>query len=260
MNPNVAMTLDDAVAEVLGLLTGLDLEHVPEYDRYQAVTRQLNRALRANATEHEWSYYSSLENVGIAHYGDQSVVMRADIRPRIIGGDAVQFRHPETQRIVAWAYFLPRDELSKYNAAGELKAAYTRQMLHFSRPLSREDGLEILVPVMREPKMFELLKQPEDPDAPLVTVPDDIREQKLDFDFPDLPIARAAYYYAQSNPLWQPRVPTLEENYKNLMYSLQERDKRNTDAPYQNEWHMGIEGSIYERQRYVGRPNADWQM
>ena len=47
MNPEVSMTLDEAVAEVLGLLTGLDLEYRPEHDRYQTVTRAINAALKA---------------------------------------------------------------------------------------------------------------------------------------------------------------------------------------------------------------------
>lgn len=259
-NPETSMTLDEAVAEVMGLLTGLDLEYIPELDRYQAITRQLNRALRAVALDHEWSYYSSTENVGTAHYGDQAIVLRSAVRPRIIGGDAVQFRRPDDGRVISWAYFLPRDELSKYAVSGELKCAATRQNIFFSRPFfAYEDGLEIHVPVMREPKMFRLPEQPEDPNEELVTVPEDVREQLVDFDSPDLVVRRAAYYYAQTNPLWQPRVQTLEANYKELMYALQERDTRNTDAPYQNEWHMGIEGSIHSQQRYVGRPNADWQ-
>lgn len=52
-NAEVQMTLDEAVAEVLGQLTGLDLEYDPRLDRYRAITRQLNRATRANALEHE---------------------------------------------------------------------------------------------------------------------------------------------------------------------------------------------------------------
>ena len=78
-NPQVAMTLDDAVADVLGRLTGLDLSYVPEYDRYQAVTRQLNSALQAVALEKEWSYYSSVENIGVAHAGDQKFALRPSV-------------------------------------------------------------------------------------------------------------------------------------------------------------------------------------
>ena len=87
-NPDVAMTLDEAVEEVLGLLTGLEVAYDPQYDRYRAIARTLNRALRANALEHEWSYYSSIENVGLAHAGDTDVALRSSIRLRKIGDDS----------------------------------------------------------------------------------------------------------------------------------------------------------------------------
>jgi len=257
-NADVAMTLDEAVAEVMGLLVGLDMELVPERDAYQSITRQLNRALRSVALDNEWSYYSSTENVGTVTQGVQAVPMRSTIRPRIINDDAVRLVHPETQQVCVWAYWLPRDALHKYTGT-ELKAAHTRSTLEFSRPFfSGEAGLEIHVPVMREPKMFLLPKQPENPEEALVEVPVDVREQLVDFDYPDLVIRRAAYYYAQTNPMWQPRVQTLEANYKELMYALTERDTRNTDTPYQNEWHMGIEGDATSNQYRAHRPSADW--
>ena len=53
MNANVDLTLDEAVGEVLGLLTGMELAYDPQFDRYRTVTRFLNRALRQNALEHE---------------------------------------------------------------------------------------------------------------------------------------------------------------------------------------------------------------
>ena len=85
MNADVDLTLDEAVQEVLSLLTGLDLAYSPNYDRYRVVTRFLNRALRQNALEHEWSYYSSLETIGQAQAGDKDLAIRATVRPRIIG-------------------------------------------------------------------------------------------------------------------------------------------------------------------------------
>src|SRR6478752_1336505 len=108
MNSEVQMTLDDCVAEVLGMLTGLDLQYAPEQDRYQSIVRALNRALRANATEHEWSYYSDLEDVGVVHEGDEEIALRSSVRPRVINDDSVQLRDDEG-RTVIWAYYLPRD-------------------------------------------------------------------------------------------------------------------------------------------------------
>jgi hypothetical protein len=254
------MTLDEAVAEVLGLLIGLDLDYIPELDKYQSVTRQLNRALRAVALDNEWSYYSSTENVGLVHAGDRTVALRSSVRPRIIGDDSVKLVDPDSQQVVEFIYFMSRDALMKYPVNGPIKVAYTRTTLEFSRAFfTSEDGLEIHVPVMREPIMFRIPPQPEDPDAPVVPVDPDIRDQLVDFDYPDLVVRRAAYYYAQTNPLWQPRVQTLEANYKELMYALTERDTRNTDTPFQNEWDLGIEGTTTYTRPWTGRPSANWE-
>jgi hypothetical protein len=256
-NSELATTLDDAVAEVLGSLTGLDLSWVPELDKYQAVTRALNKALRLNATELNWSFYASVEDVGPARAGERLVVLRNSVRPRIIKDDAVRLVNTEGRALV-WAYFLPRDSLHKYPVQQGLWCSVTGQNLEFSRPFHNgEEGLNIQIPVMREPTMFRLPKQPEDVNEPLVEVPADVREQLVDFNYPDLIIARASYLYAQTNPLWQPRVQTLEANYKDLFYSLKERDEANTDTPYQNEWNIGIESDITSTQMYTGRPMAD---
>ena len=107
--------------------------------------------------------------------------------------------------------------------------------------------------------MFRL---PDQPDTGTDTVPVDpeIREQNVDFDYPDLVIRKAAYFYAQTNPLWQPRVQTLEANYKDLLYALQERDTRHTDTPYQNEWTLNIGSDIHSGPPYTGRPSASaWE-
>lgn len=258
MNDEVAFTLDDAVAEVIGLLTGMDLEYRPELDRYRVVTRQLNRALRAVALDNEWSYYSSTEVIGHAHEGDKVMSMRPAIRPRIINDDAVTLCDPESGAVRVWAYFLPRDALHKYQGQ-DLRCAHTRQNLFFSRPFfSAEEGLEVRVPVMREPVMFRLPQQPEDPNEELVEVPDEVRQQLVDFDYPDLVVRRAAFFYAQTDPVMQPRVQTLEAQYKELMYALTERDTRNTDTPYQNEWNLGISSDIFGTQRDRRHPQADF--
>lgn len=90
MNPELTFTLDDAVGEVLGLLTGLDLSYDPELDRYRAITKQLNRALRSNALEQEWSYYSSVLSLGMVSTGDRELLLPTAQRPRIINDDAVR--------------------------------------------------------------------------------------------------------------------------------------------------------------------------
>ncbi|WVX89583.1 hypothetical protein SEA_HITCHHIKER_46 [Microbacterium phage HitchHiker] len=257
VNLETSVTLDDAVASVLGRLTGLDLAHVPEYDRYQAVTRQLNEALMAVALEKEWSYYSSVMTVGTATAGDRVFAFPQSVRPRVIGDDSVRLVDEDTGRVRVWASFVPRDALSKYRNLAELKAAYTRSAVEFSRELyASEDGLLVQLPVMREPKLFRLPDRPEDPYAPQVTVPEETRKQLVDFDNPQLIIAKAAYFYAQTNPLWQPRVQTLEAIYKDLMYALTERDGRHTDPVYQNEWTLDIESGITDVAPWSGRQRA----
>lgn len=263
MNPDVGMTLDEAVAEVMGSLIGMDLTYVPERDRYQTVTRQINRALRAVALEQEWSYYADTRILGIASCGQLSVQIPGSLRTRIINDDSVRLVRPGTTAVVTWAYFQPRDALSKYRYQDGLWCSVTRQSLDFSRPLfESEEGLEIHVPVMREPRMFRLPQQPEDPNVPLVPVPAEVREQIVDFDFPDLVIRKAAYFYAQTDPLMQPRVPTLEANYKEVLYALTERDTRNTDTPYQNPWNIGIGNDAgSSAPRHGGHPHSgtpDW--
>lgn len=244
MNPEVSLTLDDCVEEVLGSLTGLDLSYLPEHDRYRSITRAINRALRHNALEREWSFYASTEDVGRAVAGVRDVHLRASVRPRIIGDDAVRLVDHEGTPVV-WAFFLPRDAIEKYPIRRGLWVASTRQALRFSRPFTDgEDGLRIQVPVMREPKMFRLPEHPESPEDPVPTVPDSVREQLLDFDYPDLVLARAAWYYAMTDPVMQPRVQTLEEQYKSLFYALNEREDRNTDPPQMNEWTVPIQSDI----------------
>src|SRR5690606_14947283 len=115
-----------------------------------------------------------------------------------------------------------------------------------------------IVPVMREPKMFILPPHPEDPDEPLADVPMEIRQQLLDFDQPDVVLQRAAYFYAQTDPVMQPRVQTLENEWKQTFYALNERDDRNTDAPFLNEFAVPIQSDVndtsYQDYRH---PHAD---
>jgi len=261
-NSQTQLTLDEAVAEVLGLLTGLDLQYQPEQDRYGAVVRAINRALRSNALEQEWSYYASVEQVNTAHEGSIEVLVDEELRPRIIGDDAVRLVDANGQPL-RWAYFLPRDALHKYRNRLGLWVSVTRDRLTFSRPFDvSEEGLGIEVPVMREPEMFRLPAQPEDPGEALIPVPQETRDQLVDFWYPDLIVVRAAFYYAQTDPIMQPRVQTIEAQYKDLMYQIMERDKRNTDAPTQNDFVLEVQSDLNGPTRgwAHGHPhsNAGW--
>lgn len=256
-NPETALTCDEAVAEVLALLTGLDLQYAPDSDRYYAVVRAINRALRSNALEHEWSYYASTENVGTAAEGATAVPMLSTRRPRQTGDDAVRLVD-DMGAIMRWAYFLPRDALHKYQYRNQLYCAILGQSLVFNRAFyAKEAGLTIEVPVMREPTLIRLPAQPEDPNLPGVAVPQLVRDTEVDFVYPDLIVLRAAYYYAQTDPVMQPRVQTLEAQYKDLMYQIIERDDRNTEAPEQNAWSLGISGDLRGDRAYPLHPHSD---
>jgi hypothetical protein len=251
MNTETQQTLDDAVQEVLGLLTGLDLSYEPELDRYRAITRQLNRALRTNALEQEWSFYSSLLSLGSVSEGEREAAIPSTQRPRIINDDAVRLTDADGL-VQRWAYFLPRDALHKYEDRQGLWCAVVRQTLLFSRPFRAEEvGLEIHVPVMREPRMFRLPPTGKD-------VSNTIRKQLIDFPYPDVIIAKAAWFYAQTDPVMQPRAQTLEETAKDLMYQVIERDSSNTDTPYSNSFTLPLENGLVPSGYPHRHPHSDF--
>jgi len=239
INPNVVMTLEQAVGEVLTLLTGQTLQYDPDQDRFRAVTSHLNRALRSNALESNWSYYHTTIEQDLTGQTDATqFTITTDYRFRVISDDAVRIVDDGVP--VAWAYFLPRDALHKYRNRSGLWCSFTRNVLTLSRPLSADyDGMVLEIPVMREPRLFTM------PADPMVDVDPAILAQALDFDFPDVITARAAWLYAQTDPMMQPRVQTLEDQYKDLMYQLIERDTAYTDSPYQNEIIVPVQNDIY---------------
>ncbi|HEU5107650.1 MAG TPA: hypothetical protein VFT95_03655 [Micromonosporaceae bacterium] len=250
-NPEVRTTLDDAVAEVLSTLTGLDLTYDPELDRYRSITRALNRALRANALDNEWSWYASTASVGPAGCGETIVPLPPSLRPRIINDDAVRLVDADGH-VQEWAYFLPRDALHKYGGMNGLWCSVTQQSLMFSRKFtSAEAGLDVVVPIMREPVMFRL------PAAgrPVSTA---IRRQLIDFPYPDVIVARAAYFYAQTDPVMQPRAQTLEGGYKDLMYQLIERDTSISDTPYMNSFTLPLENGLVPVGEVHRHPHSDF--
>ena len=239
-NRDVTLTLREAVDEVFSTLTGLDLTYDPQQDRFISVARHLNRALRMIALENEWSYFSSTEEAGVAVAGVEAIELNSKLRPRIINDDAV--RLVTDQGVVRrWAYFLPRDAIFKYGNRAGLWAAVTRTTLQFSRPFSLdEEGLHVMVPVMREPNQ--------------------VLNQTLDFDYSDLVVAKAAQLYAETDPLMQPRVQSLEGRYKDLMYQLIERDTQSSDSPFLNDYPIPMLASLdgsYSDPLTHGHPHAD---
>lgn len=300
------MTLDDAVGEVLNYLTGSDLHYIAELDRYRAITRTLNRALRLVATEQEWSCYSSVQDFGPVYEGQTELVHSRTQRPRIITDDSIRLVDDENY-IKEWAYFLPRESLHKYQGRTGLWVSSTENKLTFSRRISSaEDGLRAIVPIMREPRQLvipaafdsiddrdndgaedplivdkilqlrnfhnpEIVEEwvvdetaapyiytsPESSLAALTLNPEQIRKQKIDHNFPDLIVMKAAFLYAGTDPVMQPRVQTLEMQYKNLFYALTERDTQHTDDPFRNDFVVPIQGSLRDERRNHAHPHAD---
>lgn len=245
INPEVTFTLDDAVHEVMAQLTGLELTYVPEYNQYRMITRCLNRALRANATEREWSYYNDTTSLGPVVEGETTAAIPNTLRPRITSDDAVRLVDADGH-VQVWAYFLPRDALHKYGDKGYgLWVAHRRDLLMFSRPFyEHEAGWDIQMPTMREPVMFRLPAPPEDEDTPVTEVPAEVRDQPVDFAWPDLITSRAMYFYALTDPVMQPRAQTLEAGYKDIMYQMMERDTKTTDSPFLNEVIVPVSNGI----------------
>jgi len=251
MNPEVQQTLDESVMETLALLTGLDLDYQPELDRYRAITRALNRALRANALEQEWSYYATTLDLGPVVQGSKELLLTNTQRPRIVNDDAVRLVDGAGYAQV-WAYFLPRDALHKYEDRTGLWCSITQTSLLFSRPFHTwENGWRVILPVMREPVMFRL---------PAVGKPvnSSIRRQLIDFPYPDVIVARAAYMYAQTDPVMQPRVQTLEGGYKDLMYQVIERDTSISDTPYMNSFTLPLENGLVPTGERHRHPHSDF--
>lgn len=300
------MTLEEGVNEVLNYLTGLDLHYVAELDRFRSIAKTLNRALRLCATEHEWGYYSAVQDMGPVQQGQTEILLSRAKRPRIIVDDSVRFVDADNN-IRMWAAFLPRESLHKYQGRTGLWAAATENKIEFSRPIQGGlIGLRALVPVMREPRemmipaSFDSAEDletdgEEDPDelvkivqlrnfhnpdiveewvidegaAPYIytspessldklnLTPAQIRNQKIDAGFPDLIVLKAAYLYAGTDPVMQPRVQTLEGQYKELFYALTERDTNHTDETYLNEFTVPIQGSLHGYSGAHAHPHSD---
>lgn len=240
INPDVTMALEEAIVEVLNVLTGQTLSYDPDLDRFRAVALHLNRALRSNALEANWSFYHTVEQQDLTgSAGSTQFTITTDYRFRVINDDSVRILN-EDGIPVAWAYFLPRDALHKYRNRAGLWCSFTRNVLTLNRPLPEAyDGMTLEIPVMREPRPFRIPADPTEMVDPVVLA------QEVDFEFPDVIILRAAWLYAQSDPVMQPRVQTLEDQYKDLMYQLMERDTAFTDSPYLNEVVVPVQNDIY---------------
>lgn len=222
------MTLEEAVSEVHNILTGLDLTYDDRYDIFHATVRQLNRSLRAVALLEDWGWYVEELDLGLTTQGMTSVEVDRRYRPRVGQDDAVRLIDPNSGLVRYWAYYLPRDSINKYAARRELRVAFTKNTLTFSRPLQGfESGLSLRVTCMREPRQTRIPPAGEELTTVELTTP-------IDFSSPDLVVAHAVWQISMSNPVYQPRAQTLESIYDDLRFSLTERDSDHSDSPYRN--------------------------
>jgi hypothetical protein len=52
-------------------------------------------------------------------------------------------------------------------------------------------------------------------------------------------------------------MQTLEAMHTDLRYQIQEREDRNTDSPYMNEWFVPIQNDLNGTAGWHGHPHAD---
>ena len=223
----VQLSLQESVNEIHNILTGLDLTYEDRYDIFHATVRQVNRSLRQVALEDEWAWYVEEVDAGTTTVDMTEVELNSAYRPRVQQDDAVRLVNANGIT-VSWAYYLPRDSLNKQMHRPELRVAFTKNVIKFSRPLQLfESGLSIIVPAMREPKQTRL------PEAGARLTPAEL-SRAIDAEYPDLIVAHAAWKMAMSNPLYQPRAQTLEEEFNDLKYALTERNTNHSDSPMRN--------------------------
>lgn len=221
------MSLTEAVAEVQHILTGLNLSYDDRYDIFHATVRQLNRSLRHVSLEDEWGWYVEEVNAGLSVEDQTTIELDSTYRARILEGDAVRLVNDDGLPVI-WAYYLPRDSLSRHTYRPELRVSVTRNEISFNRPLlASEAGYTIMVPAMREPAQTNIPSSGEK----LTTAQ---LNRALDTEYPDMVVAHAAWQMSMSNPVYQPRAQTLEDAYNDLKYALIERNTNHSDSPLRN--------------------------
>lgn len=111
--------------------------------------------------------------------------------------------------------------------------------------------------VIDETEAPYIYTSPESSLEQLSLTPTQVRNQLIDHSFPDLIVLKAAFLYAQTDPVMQPRVQTLEGQYKTLFYALTERDSNHTDDPFMNDFVVPIQGSLRDTRGNHAHPHSD---
>lgn len=157
----------------------------------------------------------------------------------------------EPRQIVVPASFDSIEDLDKAYTEDPVEVEKIIQLRNYHNPDIVE---EWVVDNSAPPYVYT---SPESSLEKLELTPDQVRNQKIDHSFPDLIVLKAAFLYAGTDPVMQPRVQTLEGQYKTLFYALVERDSNHTDDPYRNDFVVPIQGSLREQRTNHAHPHAD---
>lgn len=208
---------------------------------------------------HEWAYILPRES-GHKYQGrtglwvtstDNRLTFSRPIQTKEAGLRAIVPVMREPRQLIVPASL---DSIEAINADGEddpLVLEKIVQLRNFHNPDIVEEW------VIDESATPYIYTSPESSLAKLALTPAQVRAQKIDHTFPDLIVLKAAFLYAQTDPVMQPRVQTLEGNYKDLFYALTERDTNHTDDPYMNDFTVPIQGSLHGEHRNHAHPHSD---
>ena len=157
----------------------------------------------------------------------------------------------EPRQLVIPATFDSKEDLDADGEEDPLVLQKIVQLRNFHNPDIVEEW------VIDESAAPYIYTSPESSLEKLELTPLQIRRQLVDHENPDLIVLKAAFLYAQTDPVMQPRVQTLEGQYKDLFYALTERDTNHTDDPFMNEFVVPIQGSLHDNRSNHAHPHSD---
>lgn len=208
---------------------------------------------------HMWAYFLPRESLhkyqgrtGLwAAATDSRIEFSRPIQGGLIGLRALVPVMREPRQMLIPATFDSIEDLEADGEEDPLELQKIVQLRNFHNPDIVEEW------VIDETAPPYLYTSPESSLEKLALTPIQVRNQKIDFSFPDLIVLKAAFLYAQTDPVMQPRVQTLEGTYKDLFYQLTERDLNHTDDPYINDFVVPIQGSLHGGATSHAHPHSD---
>jgi hypothetical protein len=217
------------------------------------------RLVDENDNIHMWAYFLPRES--LHKYQGRTGLWVSSTENRIefsrpIQGNLVGMRAfvpvmREPQQVVIPANLDSLEALEEDGEEDPLVVQKIVQLRNFHNPDIVEEW------VVDETAAPYIYTSPESALEQLSLTPAQVRHQLIDHEFPDLIVLKAAFLYAGTDPLMQPRVQTLEGQYKDLFYALTERDSNHTDDPFMNQFTVPIQGSLNGGQGNHAHPHAD---